>query len=118
MRKLLEVTGASGLGKQIADNMMETFRKMPTLPPGFIDRIKQNMHAEELTELVVPVYLKHYDRKTMLAAIRFYQSDSGRVLVKALPAVTAESMEVGKSWGRQLADRTLKDLGIDPAASP
>jgi hypothetical protein len=117
VRKLLEVTGASGLGKQIADSMMDTFRKMPNLPPGFVDRIKQNIHAEELTDLIVPVYLKHYDRKTMLAAIHFYQSDSGRVLVKALPVVTAESMEVGKTWGRDLAQRTLKDLGIAPGSS-
>jgi hypothetical protein len=111
-RKMLDVTGAGQLGKQIGDSMLATFRKMPNLPPGFIDRMSQNMHFESLTDLVVPIYMKHYDRKTMMAAIRFYQSDSGQTLVKALPVVTAESMEAGKTWGAEVAKKTLAELGV------
>jgi hypothetical protein len=85
---------------------------MPNLPVGFIDRFKQNMHVETLIELIVPIYLKHYDRPTLTAAIRFYQSEPGRNVVKATPLVTAESMEAGKAWGTELAKKTLKDLGI------
>jgi hypothetical protein len=115
VHKLLEVTGASGLGKQVADGMMDSFRKMPNLPAGFIDRFKQNLHTEALVELIVPIYLKHYDRPTLSAAIRFYQSPPGQTMVKGLPAVTAESMEAGKAWGADLARKTLKDLA---AGSP
>jgi hypothetical protein len=111
-RKMLDVTGAGQLGKQIGDSMLSTFRKMPNLPPAFIDRMSLNMHFEQLTDLVVPIYMKHYDRKTMMAAIRFYQSDSGQTLVKALPVVTAESMEAGKTWGAEVAKRTLAELGV------
>ena len=115
VRKLLEVTGAGGLGKQVADSMMDTFRKMPNLPPGFIDRFRQNLHTETLVDMIVPIYLKHYDRQTLLAAIRFYESEPGQTMVKGLPAVTAESMETGKAWGADLAKKTLRDLG---AGSP
>ena len=115
VRKLLEVTGASGLGKQVADSMMDSFRKMPNLPPGFIDRFMQNLHTETLVDMIVPIYLKHYDRQTLIAAIRFYQSAPGQMMVKALPAVTHESMETGKAWGADLARKTLRDLG---AGSP
>jgi uncharacterized protein len=111
-RKILEVTGAGELGKQIGDSMLATFRKMPNLPPGFIERVSQNMHFEALTDLIVPIYMKHYDRKTMMAAIRFYKSDPGKTLVQALPAVTAESMEVGKTWGAEVAKKTLAELGV------
>jgi hypothetical protein len=111
-RKILEVTGASDLGKQIGDAMLDSLRKMPNLPPGFIDRLKQDMHVEELTELIIPIYLKHYDRPTMIAAIRFYQSDPGRTMVKALPAVTAESTEIGKTWGANLAKKALGEMGV------
>lgn len=115
VRKLLEVTGASGLGKQVADSMMDSFRKMPNLPSGFIDRFMQNLHTDTLVDMIVPIYLKHYDRQTLMAAIRFYQSVPGQTMVKALPAVTHESMEAGKAWGAELARKTLKDLG---AGSP
>jgi len=109
-RKLLEVTGAANLGKQVADGMMESFRKMSSLPPGFIDRFKQNLQPDSLVELIVPIYMKHLDRETIIAAIRFYQSAPVQRIVKTLPAVTAESMEAGKAWGAELARKTLKDL--------
>jgi len=112
VHKLLDVTGVSGLGKQVADNMMESFRRMPNLPPGFVDRFKQNLRTETFVELIVPIYLKHYDRTTILAAIHFYQSEPGHKMVAALPAVTAESMEVGRKWGGDLAKKTLDDLGV------
>lgn len=109
-RKMLEVTGAANLGKQVADGMLESFRKMPNLPPGFIDRFKQNIQPDSLVELIVPIYMRHLDRDTIIAAIRFYQSAPGQRLVKTLPAVTAESMEAGKTWGSELARKTLQDL--------
>jgi hypothetical protein len=111
-RKLLEVMGASQLGKQVADAMLENFRKMPQLPPGFIDRFKQNMNIEALNDMVVGVYLKHLDRKAMTASIRFYQSEEGRRIVAVLPVITQESMDKGREWGSELAKKTLKDLGV------
>jgi hypothetical protein len=66
----------------------------------------------------VPIYLKHYDREPLLAAIAFYQSDYGQALVSGLPAVTAESMETGRAWGAALANKTLRELGITPPAKP
>jgi hypothetical protein len=102
--------GAANLGKQVADGMMESFRKMSSLPPGFIDRFKQNIQPDSLVELIVPIYMRHLDRETIIAAIRFYQSAPGQRIVKTLPAVTAESMEAGKTWGAQLARKTLQDL--------
>jgi uncharacterized protein len=110
-RKILEVTGAGNLGQQVGDSMLETFSKMPNLPPGFVDRLRQNMHVEQLMDLIVPIYLRHYDRATMIAAIRFYQSDHGKVIVSGLPSVTAESLEAGKTWGAAVARKTLAELG-------
>lgn len=117
-RKLMEVTGAGNIGKQAADGMIASFRQTSNLPPGFLDRLKDNIRADELVEMIVPVYLKHYDRETTLAAIRFYQSKHGRVIVTALPAVTAESMELGRVWGAKLARKTLRDLGITAPPGP
>jgi hypothetical protein len=118
VRRLLELTGAGRLGKQIADGMLENLRKMPNLPPEFMDRLKKNMHTEEVIELVVPIYLKQYDRDTLLAATTFYESDRGQTLVKGLPVVTAESMKVGQVWGTALAEKTLREMGLAPPPKP
>jgi len=113
-RKLLAVTGGADIGKQIADKMMDAFRAMPNIPPGFTERFKQNVHPESFVDLVVPIYLKHYDRPTMIAAIRFYESEPGRKMVHELPAAMAEAMEAGKKWGADLAKKTLNDLAASP----
>ncbi len=118
VRRVLDLTGASRLGKQVADGMLANLRKMPDLPPAFVDRFQSNIHPDELVDLLVPIYLKHYDRQTLLATIAFYESDRGRALIRELPSVTAESMEVGRTWGSALAKKTLSDLGINPAAQP
>ncbi len=111
VRRLLEVTGAAQLGKQVGDSMIDAFQKIPNLPAGFLEKFKQNLRTDELIELIVPVYLKHYDHATLVAAIRFYNTDAGKKIVAELPAVTAESMEIGKKWGAKLAKKTLADLG-------
>lgn len=110
VRKLLETTSASSMGKQIADSMLDTFRKMPNLPSRFLDRFKQNLKPDSLIEIVVPIYLKHYDHDTIVAAIRFYRTPAGRNLLGQMPTVTAETMAAGKAWGEELAKKTLKDL--------
>jgi uncharacterized protein len=116
--KLLELTGATHLGKQVMDGMAENFTKFPGLPPGFLDKFRENAHPEELTALLVPIYVKSFDRDTLMAAIRFYESKYGRLMVAALPAATKASMEVGQTWGRKMAEKTLSDMGIQPAKSP
>jgi hypothetical protein len=64
----------------------------------------------------VPIYVKNYDRKTLLAAIAFYASPQGHALVEKLPIVTSESMEAGKMWGQELARKTLREMGIPAPA--
>jgi hypothetical protein len=115
--KLLELTGAAHLGKQVMDGMTQNFSKFPGLPPGFLDKFRENAHPEELTALLVPIYVKNFDRDTLMAAIRFYESKYGRTLVAAMPAATKESMEVGQTWGKKLAEKTLSDMGMPPPKS-
>ena len=109
--KLLEVTGSAKLGKLVMERMLEQFRAMPMVP-GFLDKFKEKARPEELTEKVAELYLKHYDRPTMIAAIRFYRTEPGAALIAKLPVVTEERMQVGAEWGRKLATQTLEELGV------
>jgi hypothetical protein len=109
-RKMLELTGAAALGKQIMDSMSDSLAKTSGLPPGFMDRFKANARPEELVELIVPIYLKNFDRKTMISAIRYYQSPGGQALLAKLPTATKESIEAGREWGQELAKKTLDEL--------
>jgi hypothetical protein len=116
--KLLELSGAANLGKQVMDGMTESMKKLPGLPPGFLEQFRNNAHPEELTALVIPIYVRNFDRETMMAAIQFYESKYGRILVAQTPIATKESMEAGREWGRKLAEKTLREMGLTPPNAP
>jgi hypothetical protein len=117
-RRLMELTGAANLGKQMGAAMAEQMKKVPGMPPGFMDRFSANIHAEELTALLVPIYVKELDHETLVAVVRFYETKPGHVLTGKLPVLTQESMDVGKEWGRSLAKKTLEEMGIAPPKGP
>lgn len=116
VRKLLEVTGAGDLGQQLMDGMAKSFEGLPGLPAGFLEHLMKNARSEDFVELIVPIYLKHFDRATLIAAIRFYGSEQGSALIAKQPAVVAESMEAGKRWGERIADKTLREMEAEASA--
>lgn len=104
------------LAVQIMDSMLAAFKKIPNLPEGFIERFRANARAEDLEALVIPIYVKTYERETMIAAIEFYESEQGRILVAKLPEATRLGMEAGQRWGKQVADKTLREMGLTSPA--
>jgi hypothetical protein len=118
-RRVMELTGAGALGKQMAANMAVEMKKMPNLPPGFMDRLMANIHPEDLTDLFVPIYVKELDHDTLVAIVRFYETPAGKLLIGKLPVLTQESAEAGAEWGRSLAKKTLAEMGFTaPAKTP
>lgn len=113
VRKLMELTGSGSLGKQVLDAMCDQFDKLPNLPEGFVAKFKELAKGEDIVERVVPIYVKHLDEASVDAAIAFYQTEGGRKLLKAQPAIMKESMEVGQKWGQELAEKALKTLQKD-----
>jgi len=110
VRKLLEITGAASMGKQVMDAMLDQFNKMANLPEGFVAKFREVASGQDLLEQVIPIYLKHFDEESLDALIAFYQTDVGKKFIKAQPAIMKESMEVGQKWGQELATKALKSL--------
>jgi hypothetical protein len=117
-RRAMELTGAGNLGKQVAATLAEQMKKVPNMPPGFMDRFMANVHPEELTDLVIPFYVKELDHDTLVAIVRFYETPAGKLLVSKLPVLTQEGVDAGREWGRSLAMKTLADMGIAAPKAP
>jgi hypothetical protein len=111
VRKLLELTGSAKLGVQIMDQMMGQLQKtMPNVPAEFWDEFKKEADVNQLIELIVPVYMKHFSREDLRDLIAFYESPVGRKLTAALPQIAQESMAVGRQWGMELGQKIAKRL--------
>ena len=109
-RELMEVTGGGEIGIQVMRHMLDTLGADNDIPPEFIEAFKQLAKPEDLVALVIPIYAKHLDEKTMRAAVAFYTSPEGRKLIEAMPAITAESQAAGEQWGANLAEEVMKAL--------
>ena len=110
VRELLELTGAAKMGKQMMDQMMTQFRRMPGLPEGFAEKFMEAAKPEDLVELIVPIYLKHVEERDLDATLEFFRTDSGKRWLAAQPAILQESVKVGQAWGQKLAMKVLAEL--------
>jgi hypothetical protein len=111
IRKLLEVSGSSKLGQQILDQMIGQFRKsMPDVPQEFWTKFQEQAQMDELVELIIPIYDKHFSDDDIKDLIKFYESPIGRKLMHEMPEIVQESMAIGQNWGRNMAQRVMQQL--------
>lgn len=113
VRRLLQLTGAADMGKQVMDRMLDQFAAISGLPDGFIEKFKKLAKPAELVDLVVPINMKHLDEKTLDAALAFWSSPEGQKFQKAQPKILAESMAAGQKWGTELAAKVIAELAKD-----
>lgn len=118
IRRLIEVTRAAEMGAQMRDAMFAQFKHaFPTVPDAMWDELAATLGTEELTELIVPIYEKHFALEDLQALLAFYESPTGRKLLSRMPAVMQESISAGNAWGRRKAEEVLKKLearGYEP----
>ncbi len=117
-RELIRISGAV----ESTDDMMAAYEgqfrmAFPDVPAELWSELFASMNANELVELVIPIYTKHYTREDLVGLIEFYQSPLGQRLIKANPAIMQESMAVGMAWGQQKAAEvfeSLRERGYEP----
>lgn len=105
--KLMAQTGAANLGQQMMDAMLVQFQSMGNMPPGFADKLRDQIKPEELIAKIRPIYLRHYDRATLVASIRFYETPAGKQLIAKMPQVMSEAMAMGQQWGQEVAAKLM-----------
>src|SRR4051794_29958879 len=85
VRELLELTGAAQMGQQVMSQLVQQFKAMPGLPPGFLDQVQKQTKPDDLVNLIIPIYEKNLTAADVDAAIVFYKSPAGRNFTAALP---------------------------------
>jgi hypothetical protein len=110
VRKLLKAQGQEEASKMAFDKMIDAFKKLPGLPPGFLEKFREKASAKEMVELAVPVYAKHLDDATLDAVIAFYETPEGKKLAASFPAIQSEAMDAGNVWGQKKAMEVMKEL--------
>ncbi len=112
--RLMEMTGSADMGMQIMQNMIVQFRQaLPEVPPEYWDQFLEKVSAEDMINIVVPIYDRHLTHDEIKDIIAFYESPTGKTLIQKLPLITGESMTAGQEWGQQLGMEIQNQLVED-----
>ena len=68
------------------------------------------MKPEELVDLVVPIYAKHFTQADIRGLIAFHQTPLGKKLIDKQPLIMQESMAAGRLWGMRLGQRAMQKI--------
>lgn len=111
IKHLLELSGSSKMGIQVMNQMMESFQKsFSNVPQEFWEESKKEMKAEDITNLVIPIYDKYYTESDVDQLIAFYNSPIGKKMITTMPQVMQESMTAGQSWGKGIGEKVIARL--------
>jgi hypothetical protein len=109
--RLMQITGATRLGLQLFEQVLTSFKNVvPSAKDSFWTEFRKEVSVDELTDRLLPIYDRHLSPAEVKELIRFYESPIGKKVLAAMPAITAESMQVGQTWGMELALRAKKKL--------
>lgn len=109
IRELMEVTGSAKLGTQMIEQMGEAFgSQMGPEFSGFWTEFAKGVKVEELVEMIVPIYAKHFEQEELEEMIKFNKSPVGQKFVAKMPEIVKESMAAGMKWGQKLGEDAMK----------
>ncbi|MBI1379778.1 MAG: DUF2059 domain-containing protein [Planctomycetaceae bacterium] len=110
VRELIEVTKVRENQEQALAVQMEAFDMMPFLPEGFAEEFAARFDHDWFIEESVKVFLEHLEPETLEAALVFYRSEQGKVLVDAQVDIAVELIRIGQAYGEKLGQEVAEDL--------
>lgn len=113
IERLLEMTGALAVGKQMADaivgQLSQTLRRArPDIPERVLNALPEDVGAvldanmPGLKAALIPLYDRHFSHQEIRDMIQFYNTDTGRKTIRVMPLLLHESMQLGQHWGESL----------------
>ncbi len=111
IKQLLELTGSGNLGIQMMDQMIKTFKNSySSVNDKFWDDFKNEINANDIENMILPIYDKYYTENDIDQLITFYNSPIGKKMIQTMPSVMQETMAAGQNWGREIGEKVLAKL--------
>ncbi len=114
IERLLEMTGATRIGRQMAaasvQHMVQTLKQThPGIPQKALDALPEEVstvfeaNIAAFVAQIIPVYHRYFTAEEIRGMIGFYSTDLGRKAISAMPGLMSESMVIGREWGASLS---------------
>jgi hypothetical protein len=111
IKTLLKLTGSVEMSLSAMDQIIESLKKVqPDIPEEFWSEFRKEVSADDLIDLIVPIYNKYYSEQDVKDLIVFYKSPLGQKVTKTLPSISQESMQAGQVWGQRLGEKVVERM--------
>jgi hypothetical protein len=114
LTKMFEVSGAEQSYQAAIKQMFVMFKQQYSTVDASIWSELEKEFSEatinDLTEMLVPVYLKYMTKEDLEEMIKFYQTPVGSKFAKNTPLIMQESMQVGQKWGMKIGEDFKKKM--------
>ncbi len=111
IKQLLELTGSGKMAIQMMNQMMANLKTTHSKAGDeFWEDFKKEIRAEDIENMIIPIYDKYYTENDIEQLIAFYNSPIGKKMISTMPQVIQESMVVGQNWGKQIIEKIQAKL--------
>jgi hypothetical protein len=107
VRAVIVACKVDKLGEQVLDQMGTLLKD--AVGSAFWKKFRDKVRTQDLVDMIVPIYARHFTQEELEQLLAFYQSPIGKRMVEEQPLIVKESMEVGAEWGRKLAEEAMKE---------
>jgi hypothetical protein len=119
IREILQLTGSAALSRQVMEQLITPLKQaIPNVPESFWNDFMAEIDENELADLVVPVYSRHFTLEELEQLAAFYRTPLGKKMIHEMPMVMKESMAIGQEWGADIARRAQRKAKARQGATP
>jgi hypothetical protein len=109
--RLLKITNTESQASQMFDLMLPSLELMaPQVPDEFWAQFKSKLDLNSFSELLVPIYDRHFSQDDIRGLIQFYESPIGKRMLEVTPLITQESFAAGQEWGQKIGQEVVNEL--------
>ena len=111
--ELLETMGSTHAMKTSFEYMINYYKQNnPQISSEYWDNSLKHVDYNELVQKLVPVYSKHFTEQEIVDLLKFYNTSTGKKMIEKTPTILEESMEIGRKWGIELAQKIEEEISV------
>ncbi|MBP7982885.1 MAG: DUF2059 domain-containing protein [Kaistella sp.] len=111
--ELLETMGSTHAMKTSFEYMINYYKQNnPQISSEYWDNSSKHVDYDELVQKLIPVYSKHFTEQEIVDLLKFYNTSTGKKMIEKTPTILEESMEIGRKWGIELAQKIEKEIPV------
>ena len=111
--ELLETMGSTQAMKTSFEYMINYYKQNnPQISSEYWDNASKHVDYDELVQKLIPIYSKHFTEQEIVDLLNFYNTSTGKKMIDKMPVILQESMEIGRKWGIELAQKIEKEVSV------